>query len=323
MEKTNTGNYAVKRYVSDYKDMWDRCISEACNTHFLFYRDYMEYHSDRFKDHSLMIYRDDKLIGVLPASEKGETITSHGGLTFGGIIHPYKTTAKQVIDSMHAVVRYYKEAGFQKFIYKPSPWTYHTYPCEADKYALHLLGANLTETHLAISVDYANVIKFSELRKRQIKRAIKNNITICEDNDWESYVDLLSCILKERHSTVPVHTAAELRLLQSRFPNNIKLWTSKLDNAILAGAVLYITSVSVHTQYLASSDEGCHLGALDLLLSKLIQDYADSKRFFCFGTCTEGNGSILNEGLLFQKESFGGRSVIHEIWEVDLMKDYE
>ena len=96
-------NISVIKYNGTlHKDTWDKCIGEAVNTHFLFYRDYMEYHSDRFKDHSLMIYRDDKLIGVLPASEKGDTVTSHGGLTFGGLIHPYKTTATQVIDSMRA-----------------------------------------------------------------------------------------------------------------------------------------------------------------------------------------------------------------------------
>lgn len=317
-------NISVMKYDRTlHNNMWDQCVYEAVNSHFLFYRDYMEYHSDRFKDHSLMIYRDDKLIGVLPTSEKENTITSHGGLTFGGIIHPYKTTAKQIIDSMRAIVRYYKEAGFQKFIYKPSPWTYHTHPCEADKYALHLLGANLAETHLAVSIDYANPLKFSGGRKNQIQRAKKNGITLCKSEDWKTFISLLSSILMERHHAVPVHTAEEMRLLQSRFPKNIELWLAQYEGKILAGTVLYFTPVAVHTQYLASSDEGCHLGALDLLLSKLIQDYADSKRFFCFGTCTEGDGGVLNEGLLFQKESFGGRSVVHEIWEVDLMKDYE
>ena len=318
-----TDKIYIKQYENTDKAVWDTCIKEAVNSHFLFYRDYMEYHSDRFKDHSLIIYRDDKLIGVLPASEKGDTVTSHGGLTFGGIIHPYKTTAAQIIDSIRAIVKYYKEAGFQKFIYKPSPWTYHTHPCEADKYALNVIGAKLLETHLAITIDYANLIKFSELRRRQIKRAQKSNIMLLESNDWESYINLLSQILQKRHGVAPVHTADELRLLQSRFPDNIKLWTAQLDNQIIAGTVLYLTPVAVHTQYLASSDKGCHLGALDLLLAKLIQDYSDSKRYFCFGTCTEDGGTVLNEGLLFQKESFGGRSVIHEIWEIDLTKDYE
>ena len=317
-------NISVKKYNGTlHKDTWDQCISEAVNTHFLFYRDYMEYHSDRFKDHSLMIYRDDKLIGVLPASEKGDTVNSHGGLTFGGIIHPYKTTATQVIDSMRVVVKYYKEAGFQKFIYKPSPWTYHTQPCEADKYALHQLGAKLAETHLAVSIDYANPLKFSGGRKNQIQRAKKNGVTLHKSDDWETFIELLSNILMERHHATPVHTAEEMRLLQSRFPQNIELWTAQNEDEMLAGAVLYLTPVAVHTQYLASSDKGCHLGALDLLLSKLIQDYSDSKRYFCFGTCTEDGGTVLNEGLLFQKESFGGRSVIHEIWEIDLTKDYE
>ncbi len=46
----------------------------------------MDYHSDRFNDHSLVFTRKNRLIGLLPANIKDEALYSHGGLTFGGII---------------------------------------------------------------------------------------------------------------------------------------------------------------------------------------------------------------------------------------------
>ena len=38
------------------------------NATFLFRRDYMDYHRDRFADHSLMIFRGEKLAALLPAN---------------------------------------------------------------------------------------------------------------------------------------------------------------------------------------------------------------------------------------------------------------
>ena len=46
----------------------------------------MEYHSDRFKDYSLLFYRDGQLVGLLPANIRNDTLFSHEGLTFGGVI---------------------------------------------------------------------------------------------------------------------------------------------------------------------------------------------------------------------------------------------
>ena len=43
----------------------------------------MEYHSDRFQDFSLIIYNDKgNIMALLPASIDGDTVMSHGGLTF-------------------------------------------------------------------------------------------------------------------------------------------------------------------------------------------------------------------------------------------------
>ena len=84
----------VIKYNESYKEIWDLFVSKAKNTHFFFYRDYMEYHKDRFEDFSLMFWDDkNKLIAIMPASVKDNVVTSHGGLTFGGILSDKKMTA--------------------------------------------------------------------------------------------------------------------------------------------------------------------------------------------------------------------------------------
>ena len=76
----------VKRYEARDKEAWDRFVRASKNHLFMFERDYMDYHRDRFFDHSLMFYREDELIAVLPACEKDCVLFSHAGLTYGGFI---------------------------------------------------------------------------------------------------------------------------------------------------------------------------------------------------------------------------------------------
>ena len=79
-------NYTVKRYQeSDYPN-WNAFISEAKNATFLFHRDFIEYHKDRFEDFSLMVFDNEKLVAVLPANKVGNEIFSHQGLTYGGLV---------------------------------------------------------------------------------------------------------------------------------------------------------------------------------------------------------------------------------------------
>lgn len=84
----------------DVKKMeWDEFNSEAKNGHFFFYRDYIEYHNDRFHDFSLIIYNDKgNIMALLPASINGDTVISHGGLTFGGVVCDSKMTAAKMLD---------------------------------------------------------------------------------------------------------------------------------------------------------------------------------------------------------------------------------
>jgi hypothetical protein len=86
----------------------------------------------------------------------------------------------------------------------------------------------------------------------------------------------------------------------------------------LAGAVIYETHNVAHAQYLANSDKGRDLGALDLVIDRLLKDVYQKKTFFDFGISTTDNGHFLNSGLLAQKEGFGARAWVHDFYEIRL-----
>jgi hypothetical protein len=98
------------------------------------------------------------------------------------------------------------------------------------------------------------------------------------------------------------------------------LHTVSSSKNVLGGVVAYLTRQTVRTQYIAASSEGKELGALDILFDYLINDVYKDYDYFDFGQSTEEMGKYLNESLIFQKEGFGGRGVVYNIYELKIAK---
>lgn len=319
----------VTLYNESLKNNWDDFVENSKNGTFMLKRDYMDYHSDRFKDCSLLFYEDDKLIAILPASLHGTELRSHGGLTYGGIVSNKRMTTQKMLDVFDVLRDSLRKNGVNSLIYKRIPSVYHLYPSDEDLYALFRNGAKLVRRDISTAVLLEDKIKFSDLRKRGAKKALKRGLTVKESNDFDTYVDLLTKVLEEHHGTKPVHTAEELKLLAGRFPDIIKLFAAyDGQGKMYAGSVIFDTKQTVHAQYIANSDEGRAIGALDLVFDYLINEYCFSftrggqnekafpKKYFDFGISTEDDGKYLNNGLISQKEGFGGRGIAYDFYEM-------
>ena len=130
----------IVNYQPNFREEWNTFIDNAKNGHFMFNRNYMEYHSDRFDDFSLMFFDSNKLLAVLPASIKENTIVSHGGLTFGGIISSPQMSTNKMIEIFEVLINYLKKDNIHSLIYKSVPIIYHTMPSAEDLYALSKLS---------------------------------------------------------------------------------------------------------------------------------------------------------------------------------------
>lgn len=307
------------KYVDNKRLEWDNFVKSSKNGHFFFYRDYMEYHSDRFHDFSLIIYNDKgNIMALLPASIDGDTVISHGGLTFGGFVCDSKMTAAKMLDVFGNVKQFLKNAGVRMLIYKCMPAIYNKYPSDEALYALFRNNAKLYRRDVSFSIYQPNRLPYRYTRKSEIKKGYKHQYSLQESSKYGEYIALLDKILMKYHGTHPVHNANELRLLAEKFSNNIKLYTAEKNGRIEAGTVLFLQTGVVHTQYLANSDEGKKTGALDCLLDWLITDVYKDKNWFDFGISCEQEGRYLNEGLAAQKEGFGARAVVHDFYRIEL-----
>ncbi|MBR2148367.1 MAG: GNAT family N-acetyltransferase [Campylobacter sp.] len=301
-----------------HKNIWNIFNKDSKNGLFMFNRDYMDYHSDRFIDHSLMFYEDSKLIALLPINIKDDVLYSHQGLTFGGFIMNENMKQGKMLECFEALKEYMNNNDFKKLIYKCIPYIYHKIPAQEDLYALFKNNAKLFRVDCSTTIDLRNICKMPKGRKAQISRAKREGIEITSSENFEAFVILLNSVLQKQHGVNAVHNAEELKLLYSRFPQNIKLFVAKFNEEIIAATLLFIYDDLVHTQYLAANEKSREIGALDLLIKTLIDEFAKSKKYFDFGISTENNGLFLNKGLISQKEGFGGRTIVYNIFEVNI-----
>lgn len=309
----------ISIYSGDERKIWDEFILKSKNPHFFFQRSYLEYHSDRFQDFSLMIF-DEKnvLIAVLPANLSGNAIYSHQGLTFGGFIVSDSMKTETMVKIFDELIVFLKSYNLSRLIYKCIPYVYHKKPAEEDRYSLFLNDAKLIRRDVTSTIYLDEEIRYSKGRKWTINKAKKENINISESKDFSSFWRILEGVLESEHDAKPVHTLAEIEMLASRFPENIRLFLASYEGQAISGALIFDNSIIAHTQYLANSTKGREIGALDLLIDQLINVFFKGKKYFDFGISNENQGRYLNSGLISQKEGFGARPVVHDFYELEI-----
>lgn len=308
--------FDVKRYTPDDAPAWNAFVAQSKQGTFLFDRRYMDYHRDRFRDYSLMVYSNGRLFALLPANEADGTLWSHQGLTYGGLLTDARATTAHVCEAFKSINAYLRANGFHRVVYKAIPWIYHQLPAEEDLYALtNVCGARLMARHISTTLVRDHRLKFTESRRSGIRKARRNGLTVEESNDLNAFWTILDNNLEHKYGAKPVHTEQELELLKSRFPSQIKLYMALQNGIPLGGTLIFETPQVVHTQYISASPEGKREGALDLLFDYLINDVYRDAPYFDFGKSCEGDGHVLNEPLIFQKEGFGGRGVCYDWYE--------
>ena len=300
-------------------DEWNLFVAASKNGTFLFDRHFMDYHSDRFCDHSLLVYRDQRLYALLPANQKDDTLVSHGGLTYGGLVTDSRCSAKGVLDAFTAINEYLRQQGFRHVVYKAVPWIYHQLPAEEDLYALtSVCHARLTIRDISSAIIGDRKIRFSESRKSGIRKAHRQGLTIAESTDFATFWQILNENLTGKYGVRPVHSVAELELLHSRFPEKIRLYMAFDGETPVGGTLLFLTPQVLHTQYISANAFGKQHGAIDLLFDYLINNTYKDYPYIDFGKSTVSDSADLNEQLIFQKEGFGARAVCYDTYEYDL-----
>ena len=312
-------DFEVKQYTPCQSLEWNAFLTRSKNATFLFDRRYMDYHADRFTDASLMVYRRQRLLALLPANRVGQVLYSHQGLTYGGLVIDWKATAAEVCEAMQTINDHLHAEGVTKVVYKAIPAVYPLMPADEPLYALtEVCRARLTSRDIASVIDREAVLPLSELRRRGRRKAQHQGVSVRYSDDFATFWQLLTDNLRTKYNARPVHTLDEITLLHDRFPDNIRLYAAFLGDEMVAGTVLYVTPHVVKTQYISASPRGKEVCALDMLFPQLLTDMPGKQRFLDMGTSAMDDSTALKRPLIFQKEGFGARAVCYDTYTYEL-----
>ncbi|WP_347053200.1 FemAB family protein [Flavobacterium olei] len=310
----------IKKY--DYNDfkVWNDFVAQAKNATFLFHRDFMEYHKDRFEDFSLLIYNQEKLVAILPASKKADSVYSHQGLTYGGLVFLPKLKVENVEVILDEILLFLKENKVQTFYYKPIPDFYFSEGNKEAEFFLLKKGAVLERKEMNLAVNLNVPLRISKSKLKHFRRIENLDLDIVEEDDFNPFWEkILEPRLLEKFAVKPVHSINEITFLKSKFPQNIKQYSAYRNDEIIAGITIFETQNVVKSQYGATSKTGEQFRALDFLFINLIQQYKQKgKHFFDMGIVDENNQQGYNSGLLQQKEELGCSVYGQDFYKIEI-----
>ena len=263
-----------------------------------------------------MFFKNGRLHSLLPAHSSDDTFYSHFGLTYGGLIMDINVTIAETCQLFECLNNYLRLKGFRYVQYKAIPWIYHQVPSEEDLYALFWnCGAKLSTRNVGTTIFIQQNLKWRRNHLRQLKKAYLNGITVQRGADIAEFWPVLEQHLWQRYQSKPVHSLAEMQLLQSRFPNNIIQYNAYKEDHIVGGITIYLSHNVVHAQYSSGNAEGMALGAMEIIYDKIMHEDYPNYAYLDLGSSTEQECSVINEGLISFKEGYGGRAVVYDTYE--------
>lgn len=279
----------------------------------------MDYHKDRFEDYSQLIFEENKLVAVFPANKVGNSVYSHQGLTYGGLVLSNSVKFSSVFNAFKALLDTFKNDGFETIHIKTIPSIYHALPSDEIQYILFLLDAQLTRRDALSVIDLKNVIRISKNRLEGYRRGLKQQLQIKEVDAFDDFwTHILEVNLQQKHQAKPVHSLEEITLLKKKFPKNIRQFNVYKNDVIVGGTTIFESNHVAHSQYISANEDKNTLGSLDFLHHHLITEVFNQKPYFDFGISNENNGKSINEGLQYWKEGFGARTITQDFYQIEI-----
>lgn len=307
LKTVNVKNFSVKKYQKTDYDLWNSFVSSTSNATFLFQRDFMEYHKDRFEDWSLLVFDKTNLVAILPANRVANKLYSHQGLTYGGLVYASKLKIEKVALIFELLLDFFKSNGIDHFFLHPIPSYYLKEGNAALDFFLLKKGGQLFRKEMNMVVNLNQEIAISKSKLKHFRKSELLSMFVQEETTcapfWEQ---VLAPRLLEKYGVKPVHSLAEIEKLKQKFPNNIKQFSVYLEGKILAGITIFEFENGIKSQYGATTKHGEKYRALDFLFIALIDSYQKKgKLFFDMGIVNEASEKGFHSGLLQQKEELG------------------
>ncbi len=310
--------FEIVPYHSGFKGQWDELVHKAVNSSLIHYRDYMEYHQDRFEDRSLVIFQKNRLRAILPLEGKDGELYSHRGLTFGGLLIDPDVNADELIGMVGQLVHSLARNGIKKLSITEVPSFFWTSPEHLSRWwhATASLGGLASESRVFYAVPLPSQVR-DRGKRWGMRKALTQGLRVSRGQDLGSFWEkVLVPNLAQRHAAKPVHSLVEIESLHQKFPDTIQLWTVGQETELMGGCILFLHHGVAHCQYLSSTPLGRKYRALDLLFAELIDCLSPGYQFLSLGTAVLHTTDLPDAGLVHWKESWGAKAHPTPSWNL-------
>ncbi|WP_431136482.1 FemAB family protein [Psychroserpens mesophilus] len=314
-------NYSIKAYHSEFKNQWNEFVANSQNATFLFHRDFMEYHQDRFEDFSLMVYAGNKLLAIFPANKVNGTVHSHQGLTYGGLFFRDQLNLKDVEVVIAKLLEFLKTHKIRSVIVKLLPEFYHFESFKTICDLQNFKNTSILKQNIVMAIDYHQDFKINKTKIKRFKKLQTNGYSIKEGQlEFNVFWNrLLVKRLAEKHNSKPVHSLSEIAYLHSKFEDEILQYNIYRDEEILAGITIFKKGKIVKSQYGMASIEGEKVNALDMLFVFLIYKFKEEgMQYFSMGTVSNDTKLGYSKGMLNQKKELGCDQYVQNILKIEM-----
>jgi len=317
----------LKIYNDTHLDAWDDFIrTNNRNATFLHSRKFFEHNPENLTgDASLLFYKKNQLIGVLPAriykKNEKKIFHSHPASTYGGFVINEKVGVEEAMDIVETTINFARNEGALEILIRNPFRIFHRIPSDETDYAMWHYGFVIQSRELecAILIDEYTTDRYEDSTKRSVKKALKN-VWVGHSEKFDEFWPVLTANLSQKYKLAPVHTLKDILRLRSLVgPEKIQLVVAESGDKVIAGIVLFVFETAVHAQYIASDKDFQDLRPLNAVIDFIVHWCQRSGyRYFNFGTANEDAGKTINKGLFKFKEGFGGRGVLRETMVLSL-----
>ena len=313
---------SVDRYNNNFLDEWEEIIQNSNNGTLFHTRKFLSYHSkDRFIDHSLMFYKNKKLLSVFPAVEMIESnkkiLVSHPGASMGSFVTPTDlsfSNALQLVDQLNI---YIKKQKFSSVRITLPPIIYNKRKTNYIDYSLLRYGYKYVKREVSSilfledSIE-KNINKFKPSHRQALRKAQRSGLVINNSDDFNSFYKILKNNLNNRHNVKPTHSVDELLKLKKLFPKNILLHAAFLNKKMIGGVINFVANNNVILAFYISHDENYQkYRPINLLFYEILKDAINNNfQVFDFGIFTVNEEP--NMGLAKFKENFGSSGIFRD-----------
>lgn len=316
MEKAS--QYRVRDYATTDFLKWNAFVAKAPNATFLFHRDFIEYHQDRFTDYSLIVEDDNDWVAVLPANIVDTIVYSHQGLTYGGLVVKPEMSGSEIPMIWDSIFLHLQANHISKWIYKPILHFYSSIQEEVLDFHLNQKG-KLFRKDLGMVIHFNEPFTVAKAKRKHHKKAHQKGLFMQLENDLEPFWNaVLIPRLMEKYQAQPVHSLTEIQYLKEKFPENILQYSAYCEDQIVAGITLFVFKNGIKSQYGATTLKGEETRALDFLFVNLIEKYKKEFAFFDMGTVSSNDNKSINKGLFDQKKEYGCVAYEQKFYEFSL-----